>query len=105
MKANYRQIPALLAARQPFEGNSMSAQVLTGYERDGDRIAHMGQLYNSDYARELFAGRTFDYIVLSYGTPIAGVTTDGEVVINQCKYSPTTSRHQGMLYNLQREYV
>lgn len=103
MKANYRQIPNLLAARQPFEGNSMSAQVLTGPQRDGDRIAHMGRLYGSDYAHDLFAGRMFDYIVLSYGTPIAGVTVDGEVVINHTKYSVTTSRHQGMLYALERD--
>lgn len=73
MSQNYREIPALLSSRTPFEGNSMSAYV-----------AHDG-----------------DYVVLSYNTEIARVTastfqTEGEVILNEHKYSKTTSRHQNL---------
>ncbi|MFG1705424.1 hypothetical protein ACFLIM_19720 [Nonomuraea sp. M3C6] len=34
------------------------------------------------------------YVVLSFATPIAWVRDDGEVIIPDCCYSLTTSRHQ-----------
>ena len=100
--ASYRAIKELLAQREAFTGNSMSAIRPEGKDRDGDHISHMGMLYHDPAAAAEFSGRTFEYLVFSYGTPIAGVTDDGEVVVNRSKYSVTTSRHQGMLYNLYR---
>lgn len=34
------------------------------------------------------------YVVLSYATPIAWVRNDGRVIIPDCSYSLTTTRHQ-----------
>lgn len=75
--SNYREIPALLRSREPFEGNSMSAH-----------HAHNG-----------------DYVVMSYATEIARVPSlnglvrgsEGERVLNERKYSMTTSRHQNLV--------
>lgn len=69
-QANYRSIPTLLRTQQPFEGNSMSAR--------------------RDY--------TGDYVVFSYATEIARVTPDGQRIINDRKYSTTTSRHQNLVH-------
>jgi hypothetical protein len=73
MASNYREIPALLRAREPFEGNSMSA----AYER--------------------YAMGGMAYVVRSYGTEIASLLPDGQKVINDTKYSHTTSRHQNLV--------
>jgi hypothetical protein len=73
--SNYREIPAMLRSRVPFSGNSMSAH----YDRNGD------------------------YVVMSYATEIARmtrkVTPEGglEVIMNDRKYSTTTSRHQNLV--------
>jgi hypothetical protein len=40
------------------------------------------------------------YTVLSYETPIAWVTTSGDVYLPSVKYSRTTSAHQGRCYRL-----
>lgn len=93
--ANYRVIPELLRNREAFTGNTMRAIRCEGADRDGDRLAHMGEMYRSDFADEL-RGRSFDYVVFSYSTPIAAVTTNGEVIHNHASYSRTTSRHQGL---------
>lgn len=95
--ANYKAIKGLLARQEPFTGNSMRAIKCEGRDRDGDYISHMGMLYTDPDARALFAGETFDYLVLSYGTPIAGVTSNGDVIVNDTRYSTTTSRHQGLV--------
>lgn len=68
--SNYREIPALLAARIPFEGNTMSARM----------------------------GRNRSYVVYSYATEIARVE-DGVVTFNDTKYSRTTSRQQNLCHN------
>jgi|SRR6478735_11167946 len=41
-----------------------------------------------------------NYVVWSYGTPIAWVRKDGAVVKPDVTYSVTTSKHQGFLYHL-----
>lgn len=38
------------------------------------------------------------YVVYSYETPIAWVRADGHVHYVEQRFSPTTSKHQGMLY-------
>lgn len=68
--ANYRQISGPdghLANLTPFKGNSM-------------------------YAEHADNG---DYVVYSYWTEIGRVTTSGEVIIPDTRYSVTTSKQQG----------
>lgn len=67
--SNYREIPALIAARSSFEGNSMSA--FTDYEGN--------------------------YVVMSYATVISVRAPDGGITINERKYSQTTTRHQNLV--------
>lgn len=68
--SNYREIPYLLRNREPFSGNSMSA---------------------------FTDAQTGDYVVLSYNTEIARVTSAGVKTVNTSKYSTTTSRHQNLV--------
>ena len=42
----------------------------------------------------------FRYVVTSYATPIAWVTTDGEIYRVAQKFSVTTSKHQSKLWEL-----
>ena len=65
--SNYREIPALLQARVPFEGNTMSATL----------------------------SPSGIYEVYSYATVIATVA-DGQVHVSDKYYSKTTSRHQNL---------
>lgn len=70
MASNYREIPGLLRARAPFEGNSMSATV----------------------------SPSGLYEVWSYATVIATLDTrSGQKAFNDQKYSRTTSRHQNLV--------
>ena len=50
--------------------------------------------FNRDYCTG------FSYIVTSYATPIAWVTNTGEVYRVGQKFSVTTSKHQGTLWQL-----
>ena len=103
MKVNYKKIPTLLMAESPFEGSSMRAVVPVAGDKDGDYISHFGRLYSSPKAQALFKGKTFRYLVFSYGTPIAGITDSGERVFVEDKFSSTTSRHQGLVRAWMRE--
>jgi len=77
--SNYREIPALLRQRVPFDGNSMSARWLA---IDGGLA----------------------YVVFSYDTEIArfqsadGTRDNGVKIFNDRKYSHTTSRHQNLAH-------
>lgn len=66
---SYAEIPTALRNRQNFQGNSMSAVRAP----DGT------------------------YVVYSYNTVIANVTPNGDIAINERKYSKTTSRHQNLV--------
>ena len=71
-KSTYREIPALLSARRPFEGRSMSARL---------------------------EGQDYDvYTVYSYGTIIATKRPGRPTIFNDRKYSHTTSRHQNLVH-------
>ena len=60
-----------------------------------------GQLTGDELERYFAAVDTgFRYVVTSYETPIAWVTNDGEVYRVARKFSATTSRHQGTLWEL-----
>ena len=60
-----------------------------------------GRLTGDDlerFNRDYLTG--FSYIVTSYATPIAWVTDTGEIYRVGQKFSVTTSKHQGMLWEL-----
>lgn len=92
-RANYRQIPGLVADRKDFEGNSMSAHNVKPGSHNGS--GHLDSFWQQKF---FAASDRIDYIVWSYGTPIAWHTTDGEWTKVTQKFSVTTSRHQGNLY-------
>jgi hypothetical protein len=52
----------------------------------------MGRLPAEFYSRAMFA----EYVVWSYSTPIA-CRQDGEWIVPEVKYSPTTTRHQSRI--------
>ena len=76
--ASYREIPHLLKERKPFEGSTMWAMDFESPINGGSLPGHL----------------RYKYIVFSYGIAIAGVTSENEVVLNETKYSQTTSKHQ-----------
>jgi hypothetical protein len=94
-QATLREIPALIAARKDFKGNSMSAthQVFTG-------LWWAGRLTGDDLDRWNADGHNIEYAVYSYNTPIAWVLKDGSTYRVAQKFSVTTSKHQGKLYTL-----
>ena len=60
-----------------------------------------GQLTGDELERYFAAvDAGFRYVVTSYDTPIAWVTNDGEVYKVARKFSTTTSKHQGTLWEL-----
>lgn len=69
MTATYQQIPALLATRTPFKGNSCHAYISTSNA----------------------------YVVVSYGTDIGAWLENGTKIVNSQKYSVTTSRLQNLV--------
>ena len=82
-----------IGAREPFEtygalyaktGRPYSHGWLTGADLDA---------YHRDHAN-------ITYVVISYNTPIAWVTSDGSVHRVAQKFSVTTSKHQGKTYLL-----
>ena len=55
---------------------------------------------NIAYAKAMYAARDnigIDYVIYSYGTPIAYRTNNGEWTIPDAEYSATTSKHQGVV--------
>jgi hypothetical protein len=92
-QATLRQIPALIAARKPFKGNSMWAD---GFEK-GFAFGSTGRLSTDEADRFWADHKAIVYIVYSYGTPIAWVLDDGTTYKVAQKFSVTTSRHQGTL--------
>lgn len=93
-KATLREIPALIAKREAFEGNSMKAEVHPA-------VVFAGKLNDSERA-VLNAENPYDivYVVYSYETPIAWVRRDGSTYTVKQRFSVTTSKHQGKLYTL-----
>ena len=58
-----------------------------------------GRMRESDRA-EMYSARDsigIDYVIYSYGTPIAYRTADGNWTIPDAKYSVTTSKHQSTI--------
>ena len=101
--ATYKEIPALLAARVPFTGQSMSADW-----HHVDELPDEGRLSGVDAAcyfkAEEWAARIGArvYVVKSYNTVIAWrIGDDGPGMVADQRFSPTTSRQQ----NLCRAYL
>jgi len=78
----------LIAGRVGFTGNNLYGIVTTF----NSVIYEYGRL-PQDFCDQLRSDQP-DYIVYSYGTPIAWHSNSGWFMPN-CKYSVTTSKHQG----------
>lgn len=63
---------------------------------------YRGQLDDAEWAILSADAQAYNltYVVYSYHTPIAWVRKDGSVYRVAQRFSPTTSKHQGMLYML-----
>lgn len=90
--ANRRQIPGLIEKRENFEGNSLSG------EKNPKPYMLCGQL-NEDEREKFYAAQKegITYVVVSYQTPIAWETASGVYKVSQ-RFSPTTTKHMGLLY-------
>lgn len=77
-----------LQNRKPWQRKGFGMSAVEG------KFNGYGCLASEDIAR--YAGAEVIYTVLSYSTPIAWVTTDGEVVVPEAKYSVTTTHHQSL---------
>jgi restriction endonuclease S subunit len=77
----------LIADRVGFTGNNLYG-VVTPFDSDDYTYGRIPQ----EFGHQLKLDRP-DYIVYSYGTPIAWHSNSGWFMPN-CKYSVTTSKHQ-----------
>jgi hypothetical protein len=77
----------LIADRVAFTGNNLYG-VVTTYNSDDYTFGRLPQ----DFRDQLKLDKP-DFIVYSYGTPIAWHSNSGWFMPN-CKYSVTTSKHQ-----------
>jgi hypothetical protein len=85
-------VQSMLARREPFTtyGNF---RAVAGGESE---IGRLPEPYRTWY-RDAFWRGDIAYTVYSYRTPIAWECADGSVWVPPVTYSPTTSRHQGLL--------
>ena len=93
-----RDVPALVSSREPFEGNSMSAQHVKAHPKGYD-VGYTGHLPKAEegrYQDDLRAAGKL-YVVYSYATPIAWGPLDGPLYVPDVRYSVTTSKHQGIV--------
>jgi hypothetical protein len=89
-RVGYRKIAGpdgLLAQREPFQGYTMAAY-------NPPVLWTTGQLNRWERERYEVAQHQIIYTVLSYGTPIAWITEDGQIYHVAQKFSVTTSKHQ-----------
>lgn len=85
MKAvNQRDAIHYIATRQGFKASALQG--------NGNYLGS-GRLDQEEIAKLSKDMASLDYIVYSYGTPIAWHTSDGWYVVEQ-KFSVTTSKHQ-----------
>lgn len=91
---NYQQIGQALIAREPFYGNSMSAEYIATehYQSTGRLPSPDAEWFQRDREKADSLTLSF-YVVYSYATPIGWAFGDW-VVIPEVKYSPTTSKQQ-----------
>jgi hypothetical protein len=60
---------------------------------DSSTVMHLGKL-PEPYRSQIYGSPGLVYVVYSYQTPIAWVTSDGKTHIPDVKYSVTTTKHQ-----------
>lgn len=85
-----REITRAVASGETFTANSTTG----GFS---STFTYLGRLPSEwrELAQEHERAGLVEYVVLSYGTPIAWVLTDGTAVVPAVKYSVTTSKAQG----------
>lgn len=86
------EVALFLRSRKPFKRGNLSAEKF-GPFRTG------GHLPAAEVIKMLRDEPT--YIVYSYDTPIAWITTDGTAYVPDVTYSVTTTRHQRIV----KEYL
>jgi len=86
-KARERTIAAL-RNHKPFERSGFAMRAIEGKTSLSGRlpVEWLTRYRNTEIA----------YTVISYQTPIAWVTSDGQIYIPDESYSVTTSHHQGL---------
>ncbi|MFC5833272.1 hypothetical protein [Nonomuraea insulae] len=88
MPRSSSRFPGLhLAQRAAFRTSGGLSAVCRAPEETGRLPAEWAERYRADVPRIV-------YVVLSYATPIAWVRDDNRVIIPDCCYSLTTTRHQ-----------
>lgn len=85
-------VRAAMANHEAFTTNG-SLRAVAGGTRDTGRLP---EPYRTAY-RDALDGYRITYTVCSYRTPVGWVLDDGSVIVPPVFYSPTTSRHQGLL--------
>lgn len=88
-------VRAAIANHRPFATQGGLHAVAGGAQETG----RLPDPYRTAY-RDAVADGRITYTVCSYRTPIGWVLDDGSVTVPPVAYSPTTSRHQGLLYAL-----
>jgi hypothetical protein len=76
-----------LAQRVPFTTRGGLSALCSPPAETGRLPTEWVERYRADEPRIV-------YVVLSYATPIAWIRDDGEVIIPDCRFTLTTSRHQ-----------
>lgn len=94
-RTSTRNAADLIAKRQPFTtSGALRASVPTNSTTSTWDCGRLPSDHVNQLAGDLSTGRV-DYIVHSYGTPIAWHRTDSGWTVPDVRYSATTSRHQG----------
>jgi hypothetical protein len=93
-KVSYREARELLANREAFTGNSMSARYHSTFCPDSGRLdpEEYARL-RDDFAKSQELGVPL-YVVYSYNTPIAWALPAKPAYVVEQKFSSTTSRGQ-----------
>jgi hypothetical protein len=86
---NQRDAIHYIASRQEFKASALSGIDVNASGLQGA----YGRLDPEEFARFKAVEIQVDYVVYSYGTPIAWHTSEGWYVVAQ-KFSVTTSKHQ-----------
>jgi hypothetical protein len=86
---NQRDAIHFIATRQEFKASALSGV----NANTGGLQGAYGRLDPEEFARFKGVESQVDYVVYSYGTPIAWHSIDGWYVVEQ-KFSVTTSKHQ-----------
>lgn len=89
------EAPERIRDRQPFQASALSG--VKGSTGTGDLPAELAELYEE-------VRPSITYTVLSYRTPIAWYIEDGGWHLTACRWSVTTTQHQGTVRGALRGY-